>query len=67
MAKREQNKRCACCGKLTLPPNSSFELCPVCGWQDDDIQNDDTNFDGGANVMSLAQAREAYKQGKPVD
>lgn len=62
----QRNKYCACCGRKTLPENSAFEICPVCGWQDDDVQNDDPQFDGGANEMSLEQAKAAYKQGKPV-
>ena len=53
-----------CCGNHSLPPDSIYEICPVCGWEDDDIQNDDPNFEGGANDMSLNQAKEAYKNGK---
>ncbi|NLG37630.1 MAG: hypothetical protein GX549_06405 [Clostridiales bacterium] len=41
-------------------------MCDVCGWQDDGVQNDDPDFAGGANHMSLNQAREAYKQGLPI-
>lgn len=61
-----KNKRCACCGQESLPPDSVFEICPVCGWQDDEVQNDEPDFEGGANDMSLNQAKEAYRQGKPV-
>ena len=45
---------------------SCDEICHICGWQDDDIQNDDPKFDGGANNMSLEQAKEAFKNGNPV-
>ena len=41
-------------------------MCKVCGWQSDEIQNDDPNFDGGANEMSLNEARKAYAEGKEV-
>ena len=61
-----KNKRCACCGQESLPPNSIFEICPICGWQDDEVQNDEPDFVGGANGMSLNQAKVAYRQGKPV-
>ena len=57
---QKQNKLCACCGKPSLPVDSAFEICPVCGWQDDDIQNADPDFAGGANEMSLNQAKDAY-------
>ena len=63
---QNQNEACACCGEKSLPADSVFEICPVCGWQDDDIQNDDPDFDGGANEMSLRQAQEAYAKRKAI-
>ena len=62
----ENKKRCACCGQWTLPEDSCYEICRVCGWEDDDVQNDDPQFSGGANDMSLEEARAAYAQGLPV-
>jgi hypothetical protein len=49
----QQNKNCACCGFPTLPQDSLFEICPICGWQDDPVQNDDPDFSGSANDQSL--------------
>ena len=50
---------CACCGfpTLTESPPGSFEICPVCGWEDDDAQFRDRQYAGGANPVSLAQAQ----------
>jgi hypothetical protein len=50
---------CPCCRFATLPkaPPGTFELCPVCFWEDDNIQFEDENFEGGANPISLAEAR----------
>ena len=62
----EKNKRCACCEQFSIPANSIYEICPICGWEDDGLQNDDPQFDGGANEMSLEQAKAAYQQGLPV-
>jgi anaerobic ribonucleoside-triphosphate reductase len=53
----QKTKKCACCGFLTLPEDSLFEICPICGWQDDPVQNDDPDYSGGANSQSL----NAYK------
>lgn len=61
---KKKNKKCACCGEESLPANSEFEICPVCGWEDDDIQNSDPQFEGGANDMCLEQARKAYFKSK---
>ena len=59
-------KICACCGKKLRFQYDCNEICHVCGWEDDDIQNDDPDFAGGANDMSLNEAKEAYKKGEPV-
>lgn len=55
---------CPCCGNLTLAsePPGSFELCPVCWWEDDSVQFDDPDRAFGANRVSLREARENYKQ-----
>lgn len=53
---------CACCGYLTrsaeLP--GTFEICPVCGWEDDNVQLEDETYQGGANGISLEQARKNF-------
>ncbi|MFW3897547.1 CPCC family cysteine-rich protein [Pseudomonas bharatica] len=50
---------CPCCEYLTFDesPPGTFEICPVCGWEDDDAQFRDPTYDGGANSVSLEQAR----------
>jgi len=54
--------KCPCCGYYTLfeePPNT-YDICKVCDWEDDGLQYEDPNYEGGANDMSLNQARESY-------
>ena|SRR5579883_27559 len=51
---------CQCCGLLTLPSFSSYDVCPVCFWQDDPVQNDDCSYGGGTNGISLHQARQNW-------
>ncbi|MGC7837415.1 CPCC family cysteine-rich protein [Pseudomonas sp. L7] len=50
---------CPCCEYLTFDerPTGTFEVCPVCGWEDDDAQFRDPTYGGGANSISLEQAR----------
>ena len=54
---------CPVCGKHVL---DSYEICD-CGWQNDPIQTKDPTFGGGANKMSLNEARAAYKEGRPIE
>jgi len=43
-------------------PPGSFEICPVCYWEDDDTQYADPDYAGGANQVSLNQARQNFSQ-----
>jgi hypothetical protein len=54
---------CPCCGYLTLTtePPGSYELCPVCYWEDDGIQFEDPTYEGGANKESLNAARANFR------
>jgi len=54
--------RCACCGYLTLedPTNGSYEICPVCFWENDYVQNNDPSFAGGANEPRLIEAQRNF-------
>ncbi|WP_084542285.1 CPCC family cysteine-rich protein [Calidithermus chliarophilus] len=54
---------CPCCGYLTLnsAPPGTFEICPVCYWEDDAVQFDDPDYAGGANAVSLNEARANFK------
>ena len=52
---------CACCGNLTLEEPDSYDICTVCWWEADPVQNDDAAYAGGANTVSLEEARRTYK------
>jgi hypothetical protein len=59
-----ENHACPCCGYLTLPepPPGTYAICPVCFWEDDGVQFDDPTYTGGANRVSLEEARENYRR-----
>lgn len=48
---------CPCCGFLTLTDRSywSFEICPVCFWENDPLQEEDPFYWGGANGISITE------------
>jgi hypothetical protein len=51
---------CPCCGYLVfteLP--GSFQLCPICGWEDDALQLQYPE-EAGTNPVSLHQAQQNY-------
>ena len=50
---------CPACGFLTISEDfyGSFEICPVCGWEDDNVQLANPCSGGGANKESLADCQ----------
>jgi len=53
--------QCPCCDYYTLDDSpGSFDICSVCYWEDDNIQRDNPDYRGGANNISLREARENY-------
>lgn len=53
---------CACCGYPTLDeaPPGTFAICPICWWEDDPVQVAHPSRRGGANDVSLIEARANY-------
>lgn len=54
--------KCPCCGYFTFDnkPDGSYDICKVCFWEDDPIQLGDPTYEGGANKVSLIQAKMNY-------
>ena len=55
---------CPCCDFRTLdePPSGTFNICPICFWEDDNVQFKNPDYAGGANQASLNQARENFQE-----
>lgn len=53
---------CPCCGHRVLDAvPGSYEICPVCFWEDDGVQFRWPAMDGGANKASLVGAQLNYQ------
>ena len=48
---------CPVCGKAHV---AEYDICDVCGWENDPVQLFEPNLPGGANEMSLQQAKIWY-------
>jgi hypothetical protein len=57
-----ESHSCPVCGLTEFSAGGSYEICGNCGWEDDPVQLAEPDFVGGANRMSLNQARDAWKQ-----
>ncbi len=60
----ENNAKCPVCGG-PLHKAESFEICHICGWEDDNINREFPDYDG-INPMSLNEAKKAWAEGKTI-
>lgn len=56
--------KCPCCGLYTFnePIGDTYDICAVCFWEDDGWQLENPDEAGGANKVSLNEARKNYKE-----
>ncbi len=54
---------CPCCGhRVFAEAPGSYDICPICGWEDDISQLRFPTMSGGANSFSLVDAQENYSR-----
>jgi hypothetical protein len=61
--------KCPVCGEYEFQRKSDYDVCEVCGWENDGLQMKNPDYRGGANRDSLNEHRvwwekqkELYKQ-----
>ena len=60
-----ENFICPCCEMASFKERvSSYEICPHCHWEQDNLQEKFPNYKGGANKTSLNQAKIAFLKKK---
>lgn len=53
---------CPCCGARVVAVPGAYEICRVCGWEDDPTQSADPESSGGANRLSLRQSKKEWSE-----
>lgn len=54
--------KCKVCGMGDI--NFIYDICEYCGWEDDGLQNEQPDYMGGANHMSLNQYKKFWEENK---
>jgi hypothetical protein len=55
---------CPVCGYLTLNERSGYDICSICFWEDDGIDDFEENEKSGPNHMTLKEGREIFQEAK---
>ncbi len=54
---------CPCCGyRVFEAPSGSYDICPICCWEDDSVQLAFPDMAGGANNCSLLEGQRNYEE-----
>ena len=61
--------KCPCCGFYTFDEklNGNYDICPVCFWEDDPIQLEDNEYEGGVTVPHDTVVDELQKVAEVYD
>lgn len=54
--------KCPVCGKFEFESEGDYDGCEFCNWQNDGLQMNHPDYAGGANWLSLNQARSNYEK-----
>lgn len=54
--------KCKVCGMGDI--DLIHDICKFCGWEDDELQNEQPDYMGGANKMSLNQYKKFWQENK---
>ena len=60
VTKQINERRCPVCGRTVFEQVGKYEICEVCGWEDDPVQLANPDFAGGANKLSLNECIKAW-------
>ena len=59
----ETKHSCPVCGKYEFEERDSFDMCPVCGWFDDNLQLIEPDL-SGRNKLCLNEYRKKWQAGE---
>jgi hypothetical protein len=58
MTREIVRKTCPCCGHRSI--TGTFDICSICYWEHEPVQEADPEDDGGPNRVGLRQAQRNY-------
>ena len=59
-----ENTICPICENYFFEFPDDYDICPICGWENDGLQRDKRDYWGGANTLSVNEAKLVYNLSK---
>lgn len=56
--------KCPVCGEYEFAMDDDYDVCEVCGWENDGLQMDEPDYRGGANPESLNERKAEWEKKK---
>lgn len=60
----KEKNLCPVCRRYHFSYPNSFEICPICGFENELLAIREPDFTGGANILSLIETRKAFNEKK---
>jgi hypothetical protein len=63
--KRREKHKCPVCGEYEFPGANSYDICPICNWEDSEFQLRNPDDPGGPNKPCLSEYKANWESRKP--
>lgn len=58
----DDDLQCPCCDYFTFTEKFSYDICPICFWEEDGLDIDNIEQHSGPNHLSIKEARLNFKK-----
>lgn len=59
--------KCPICDEFVFEDENSYDVCPICGWIDDDTESDPLDDYSEVNVVSIKEAKEEFIKKRQIN
>lgn len=64
ISQKSNLKKCSCCESYIIPVYMPNFECPICGWIDNEHQNNNLDSLDGPNGLTMREAKQIWKNGR---
>jgi hypothetical protein len=61
MVDKKTTVLCPVCELYNFSSQGTYDICPICDWENDEVQMDNHDYGGGANELSVNEFKVLYQ------